>query len=101
MNLEPFEAVEKTEPLMKFRAFGTAVRAIGLVRPRRPFISDLSGQDSAQATDVMEMTDDLVAATKLDVNPTSAGRSRGSVLVSLVVNRRALKSVRLPGNLTT
>jgi uncharacterized protein YbjQ (UPF0145 family) len=33
------------EGSLEFRAFGTAVRAAGAVRPRQPFVSDLSGQD--------------------------------------------------------
>jgi uncharacterized protein YbjQ (UPF0145 family) len=33
---------------LEFRAIGTAVRADGDVRPRRPFTSDLSGQEFAQ-----------------------------------------------------
>jgi uncharacterized protein YbjQ (UPF0145 family) len=44
--VEPFEEV--TEQLTKFQTFGTAVRAIGPVRPPRPFVSDLSGQDFAK-----------------------------------------------------
>ena len=33
---------------LEFRAIGTAVRADGPVRPRRPFLSDLTGQDFAK-----------------------------------------------------
>ena len=33
---------------LEFQAIGTAVRADGPVRPRRPFLSDLTGQDFAK-----------------------------------------------------
>jgi uncharacterized protein YbjQ (UPF0145 family) len=33
---------------LEFQAIGTAVRAAGPVRPRRPFLSDLTGQDFAK-----------------------------------------------------
>jgi len=41
----PFPGAART---MEFTAVGTAVRARGGVRPRRPFTSDLSGQDVAK-----------------------------------------------------
>lgn len=34
--------------ILEFQAFGTAVRALGRVRPPRPFLSHLSGQDFAK-----------------------------------------------------
>jgi uncharacterized protein YbjQ (UPF0145 family) len=43
LTVGPFEGAGQ-----EFRAIGTAVRADGEVRPRRPFTSDLSGQEFAQ-----------------------------------------------------
>jgi uncharacterized protein YbjQ (UPF0145 family) len=43
LTIEPFPAGG-----LEFQAIGTAVRADGPVRPRRPFLSDLTGQDFAK-----------------------------------------------------
>lgn len=43
LAIEPFPAGG-----LEFRVIGTAVRASGDVRPRQPFLSDLSGQDFAR-----------------------------------------------------
>jgi uncharacterized protein YbjQ (UPF0145 family) len=43
LTIEPFPAGG-----LEFKAVGTAVRATGPVRPRRPFLSDLSGQEFAK-----------------------------------------------------
>lgn len=43
LTIEPFPAGG-----FEFKAIGTAIRAAGDVRPRQPFMSDLSGQDFAK-----------------------------------------------------
>lgn len=45
LHIEPFRGAANH---LEFQAYGTAVRAVGTVRPPKPFLSHLSGQDFAK-----------------------------------------------------
>jgi uncharacterized protein YbjQ (UPF0145 family) len=72
VEIEPFHKEERT---LAFRVYGTAVRARGDVRPRRPFSSDLSAQDFTKLIDAGWVPVELVLGMSLGVL-TESGMAR-------------------------
>jgi uncharacterized protein YbjQ (UPF0145 family) len=70
-----------TTNAVEFQAIGTAVRAAGPHRPRRPFLSDLSGQDFAKALSAGYVPVDLVLGIAVEIRHDDwATRSSASAL---------------------
>lgn len=65
VQMQPFPGAINT---LEFQAIGTAVRAEGAARPKRPFLSDVSGQDFAKLIHAGWVPVDLVMGVAVEIN---------------------------------